>query len=240
MNIKLASNNFYASFSNFLPINGVYSPGDEVDLLIFPGGEDINPALYNQAPNGAVGWNDKRDAQEMMALRDFISGVEGRSPRRIKKVLGVCRGLQLMAAGFGGSLLQHVRQPGATHGLVWIEPHPLSFMTDTNSLHHQAVNEPGKLWNYGGMILAVEPTYDTVEAVSWGDVAIGVQFHPEFFDKELGNRFFDVIISWANKREMNLYRPPRITADRITLDLEKYQAGAYRVTLDASTRKEQF
>src|SRR5579859_4870569 len=72
-----------------------------VDGLLLAGGADINPARYGQAPHEQVAaWYDERDASELwlLAAADALE----------LPVLGVCRGMQLMAVAAGGTLVQHL------------------------------------------------------------------------------------------------------------------------------------
>lgn len=196
MNIQLATADFYGYFAESLPIAGVFDPSghDDVDLLIFTGGEDVDPALYGEIPNGAAYWNPKRDAAELAALRCFTEDIE---TSRVKRVFGVCRGLQFLAAAFGGSLHQHIHQPGNRHGIWWVQDSPFAYLHSVNSLHHQAVKDTGSAFGEPGKVLAIEPSTGHIESVVWGNRAIGVQFHPEFFDGNIRNLFFSSLIGWA-------------------------------------------
>jgi len=91
----------------------VGSPGAAADVLarldgiLIAGGADVNPARYGQEPDpstgsGTVGgrWYDDRDAWELALLAEA---------ERIRlPLLGICRGMQLMAVAAGGSLVQHL------------------------------------------------------------------------------------------------------------------------------------
>jgi hypothetical protein len=78
-----------------------------------------------------------------------------------------------------------------------VESHPLSWLKKVNSLHHQAVGQFG-YDNGDAWILAVEPTSGVVEIASWGNNALGCQFHPEMWTGELGEKFFSIIKKWVN------------------------------------------
>jgi putative glutamine amidotransferase len=65
------------------------------------GGADVNPSRYSAEPQPATtSWRDDRDVSEMALLTaaDDIG----------QPVLGVCRGMQVMAVTAGGTLDQHV------------------------------------------------------------------------------------------------------------------------------------
>src|SRR5262245_56119089 len=73
---------------------------DEMDGLLLPGGADLDPALYGEAPHPTTATEAGRDALEAEA---WTAARDRRLP-----VLGVCRGMQAINVFSGGSLLQHV------------------------------------------------------------------------------------------------------------------------------------
>lgn len=188
---------------------------DHIDLLILTGGSDIHPARYKEHPNGAVGWDRERDEREFNILSEALE-------RYSKvKVLGVCRGMQLLNIYNGGSLHQDLGSIGYSHNtmhsLVYAnKDHPLSWLTTVNSLHHQAVRSYNR--SYRPIeIVAVEPSTGLPEIMVWGDSMLGVQFHPELFNL-FGKRFFDQISEWVRgdlslttnqASDSGLFRAPR-------------------------------
>src|SRR3954471_6392262 len=72
-----------------------------LDGLVLSGGADVDPASYGEQPHPeAGGWRPDRDAWER-ALLDAADAVD-------LPVLGVCRGMQVLAVHGGGVLDQHV------------------------------------------------------------------------------------------------------------------------------------
>lgn len=96
----------------------------EADLVVFTGGEDVNPEVYGKKAHPLTGFNRVRDRYEMIAFEE--------AQERNKKIIGICRGSQLMCALAGGILVQHQQHP-------WIHP----ILTEngrrifTTSTHHQ-------------------------------------------------------------------------------------------------------
>ena len=71
-----------------------------LDALVVSGGADVDPSRYDAAPHPrTAGWRPDRDAWEL-ALLD-AAAAHG------LPVLGICRGMQLMAVHAGGALVQH-------------------------------------------------------------------------------------------------------------------------------------
>jgi putative glutamine amidotransferase len=148
---------------------------DVVDALVLTGGGDVDPLLSGADPALTSEVDRARDDREIALVRAAAAaGVP---------LLGVCRGLQVLAVAFGGALaagVEHIRPhdghdvttaPGSVlHDLVGPRAH-------TSALHRQAVADPGPRWR---------PTAwaadGVVEAVEWigGDwLVLGVQWHPE-------------------------------------------------------------
>ena len=157
-----------------------------IDGLVITGGGDIDPVRYGRS---------NTDSREIDAVRDAweLALVEA-AKRRNTPLLGICRGLQILNVGLGGTLRQHVWGT-EDHVHLWNEDrtHLASGNHDVtlegmlrelygkdrrrvNSLHHQAIEELGK----GLEAVATAPD-GVVEAVaSVGDwPALAVQWHPE-------------------------------------------------------------
>jgi putative glutamine amidotransferase len=158
--------------------------GERLDALIISGGNDIGPELYGgeEAPKARI--DPQRDALEVQWIDKALNwGVP---------LLGICRGAQLINAVAGGSLHQDVRplrrrtynRPGLLPTKqVTLEPSSrLSLITKrqrlrVNSLHHQAVRDPGDGLRIVGRDL--DALCQAIEA-SDGRPVIGVQWHPEY------------------------------------------------------------
>jgi putative glutamine amidotransferase len=158
---------------------------DGLDGIMFTGGSDVDPELYGAQPHATTRVKPVRDKAEMMLMRSAIaSGIP---------ILGVCRGMQLMAVAYGGKLHQHlpdvlghhnhrpVSGPKFGQHLVRLMPGSrvqaiLGDELTVNSFHHQGVADPGRLRATGWC-----PADNLIEVVEDPDLpyAIGVQWHPE-------------------------------------------------------------
>lgn len=78
----------------------------EMAGLLLTGGPDLDPALYGEAPAGAIELDPVRDDLELAAWRE--------AERRSVPVLGICRGLQAINVFSGGKLLQDVPSHAGT------------------------------------------------------------------------------------------------------------------------------
>lgn len=161
---------------------------DLVDGLLFPGGLDVEPERYTDAPRHPKVVAD--DALDALELRVAALAVERRIP-----TLGICRGQQLVNVALGGTFVQDIPdelgvehpQSGPTRdNLVHhVALEPASRLAEifgatdfpVNSHHHQAVKSLGR----GLRAVGRSPKDDVVEAIESTDHPwlLCVQFHPE-------------------------------------------------------------
>jgi putative glutamine amidotransferase len=161
-----------------------------VSGLVLTGGEDVDPARYGAEPHPRLGTvHAERDATELAFL-------EGARERRMP-TLAICRGIQVMNVGLGGTLIQDLpsQHPSAiahdgdgpraerTHTVALTRESRLAHAVGrdeitVNSFHHQAVDIPAAqvlvtATASDGVIEAIE----TPLANPWW--ALGIQWHPE-------------------------------------------------------------
>lgn len=104
---------------------------EKADIVLFTGGQDINPNLYGQSAHPYTSYSDSRDKMEIRAMNLALS--------QNKLIWGTCRGAQLMCAYNGGSLVQHVQHP-SMHNMImdWNKK-----QYSVTSCHHQMLNVTG-------------------------------------------------------------------------------------------------
>ena len=105
--------------------NDVKNPKD-IDLVLFTGGEDVNPAHYNENIGKYTHINSIRDRKEIDTFYRF----KGKS-----FLLGICRGNQLLTILSGGKLIQHVEGHCRDHSMVLNN----SLKYNITSSHHQMI-----------------------------------------------------------------------------------------------------
>ena len=164
---------------------------DRIDGLLLSGGADINPILLGEDPVPALhGINNERDAFELALTRLAYN--------RQVPMLGICRGIQVLAAALGGTVMQDIATAMPHSTLVkhsqdadrGVATHFVTAEADSvvgrllgtrfavNSFHHQAVGEPGPHFR-----VTARSADGVVEAIESTDMKsiIGVQWHPECF-----------------------------------------------------------
>lgn len=161
---------------------------DRAGALVLTGGEDVDPGLYGQKPDGARKVSPERDSMEFALLRSAIE--------RGLPVLAICRGVQVLNVALGGSLYQDLAThfddaiahdrwnelDVSVHGVRPDTPELLKNVFNgsgsmQNSAHHQGIDRLAD----GLTPVAFAPD-GLVEAVEYRVAAawtVGVQWHPE-------------------------------------------------------------
>lgn len=164
------------------------------DGLLIIGGEDLAAEVSGARPQDiGEGASAARDRWEVALLKAALADDI--------PVLGICRGMQLLNAAFGGSLHGDIAGSSAQHPpvpadrdaalafrhRVTFEPGSLvsrvygATAKDVNSLHHQAVDRVG-----AGLTVSGRSADGGVEAleVPGARWCLGVQWHPELLPED--------------------------------------------------------
>lgn len=184
---------------------------DKVDALLLTGGNDIEPALFNEEPHQQLGEIEPgRDEYESKLIEHAL---EKEIP-----VLGICRGAQILNIQQGGTMYQDIydqidtevnqhTQKAARNYLA----HTVNIKKDsllhrivgqtkirTNTFHHQANKDVPDHFiisatSPDGVIEAVESTVH--------DFVMGLQWHPEgtYFNDEPSKKIFHALVEAARK-----------------------------------------
>lgn len=180
---------------------------DLLDGLVFSGGGDIDPLLYNGSAHPMIYLVDEERDQFELALAKAALN-------KPLPVLGICRGMQLLNVASGGSLVAHVpdvygdrilhrldnpRRP--TQHAVQVTPHSrLAQVLGTCSIHvvswhHQALKMVAPGWQVVGQ--AEDGLVEAIEHQQhpW---MLGVQWHPEMSpDDPVHQRLFQALVEVA-------------------------------------------
>ncbi|MFQ5933927.1 MAG: gamma-glutamyl-gamma-aminobutyrate hydrolase family protein [Dehalococcoidia bacterium] len=156
---------------------------DSIDGLVLSGGEDIDPAYYDDPPQNSTP-DMERDAFELPLITSALD--------RDMPILGICRGMEAINVSLGGKLKQHIdghrtkgKRESAYHDVYVAPGSRLGAILGggpimrVNSRHHQGFTQPIKAPALLASAYALEG--DVIEGIeaplySW---VIGVQWHPE-------------------------------------------------------------
>lgn len=173
-------------------LRGIY---DLLDGILLPGGVDMDPSCFGEAPHPKLGRIDP--ARDRVELQLTTWAIEDRKP-----VLGLCRGLQVINVALGGTLYQDLEsqcpagikhdyfptfgfeRDHLAHEVMLAKDSRLRHLMEldripVNSMHHQGIKTLGRELIASaiapdGLIEAVESAFD--------HFLVGVQWHPEVFE----------------------------------------------------------
>ena len=153
------------------------------DALILPGGGDITPAFFGEKNHGSHNIDTELDILQFQALELCI--------RERKPVLGICKGMQVINVGLGGTIVQNLKtaelhkySDGDQYHATVVEN--TSWLYDlygspitVNSAHHQSIGKPGT-----GLKIIQHCMADGCPEALVHEVLpiLGVQWHPERLD----------------------------------------------------------
>lgn len=154
---------------------------EEADLLVFTGGEDIDPALYGEQCLRNTHFNAARDEREIDIFTKAVS--------LGKPMFGICRGMQLLHALNGSKLYQDVGNHTYTHNIIDMDGNTIR----ASSMHHQMCIEDDTVFpiayaavkGYGEYYVTHskevhDPNHNDLEGAIYPNInAIAVQGHPE-------------------------------------------------------------
>lgn len=176
-----------------------------LDGLILAGGVDIESSRYGQAPHPTAQESRRdRDSWEL-ALADASQQID-------LPVLGICRGMQVMAVAAGGDVIQHLPDvlDGSTVHLPELgvfTTHPVQVVpgsrlagvlgdgeTEVPTYHHQGIDP--KSLDGKGLVPSAWHEDGTLEAVEdpTARFRVAVQWHPEMGEDP---RLFEALVAAA-------------------------------------------
>jgi len=205
---------------------------DSIDALVLSGGGDMNPLFAGEEPVPQLhSINPKRDLCELLLIRLAYD--------RQLPMLGICRGIQMLATALGGSvwqdlasqyatpqpaqpLLKHSQDLERSHASHTVQLADASLLhrimgvetLPVNSFHHQAVREAGP--HLRACATAPDGVIEAVESTEYKSI-IGVQWHPECFCLR-NDECMMPLFRWLAEEAANYREARRIHSRIVTLD----------------------
>ncbi len=211
---------------------------DKLDAVVLSGGGDMNPLLVGEEPIPQLhSINPERDVPELQLIR--------RALERQIPILGICRGIQMMAAAMGGSIyqdlgVQYTEAPLIKHSQDLVrEQASHTVCIDGGTILESIFRESHLPVNGDGHILlqvnsfhhqAVRTTgpalrvsarsadgvIEAVESTEHKSI-LGVQWHPECFITA-GNRCMMPIFEWLVREAENYAAAKGVHRQVLSLD----------------------
>ncbi len=187
-----------------------------VDGILFSGGDDYDPELYNQRRHKSLRLSHPRRSRADLLLAR-------RALKSELPILGICGGLQILNIALGGDLIQDIKSlvPGALQHraesgkkpaghAIRITPGTLlsslagKLAVAVNSYHHQAAGRLGR----GLRVSAVsgDGVIEAFEAKTprGGRFFLAIQWHPErdpdWLSRVIFKRFVEASCRYAGRR----------------------------------------
>ena len=179
------------------------------DGIIFTGGNDPNPIFFGENPTYSLESSPKRDIfEKILCKRAFEENIP---------MLGICRGMQIIALSLGGKIyqdLQKEKENSFNHYQQFEGNYPyhsIDIKKDTrlfdilgkkkiyvNSFHHQAVSIIPK--DFIASAISDDLVIEGMEYLG-NNFILGLQFHPEMTDKNnTQRRIFKRFIEYLKGR----------------------------------------
>lgn len=198
---------------------------EQLDGLLISGGADLNPLLVGEDPVPELhGICPERDEFELRLCR--------RAHDRQLPVLGICRGVQIMAVALGGRICQDIGRwhqgaaaplikhsqdaprDCATHRVERLEGTQGSVIDEllgpafaVNSFHHQAVVDAGPRMRV--TYRSADGVVEAIEGREGESFLLGVQWHPECMPQTM-SPLFDRFVAEARDYGLTLEVHSRI------------------------------
>ena len=211
---------------------------DELDGIILSGGSDMNPLLVGEEPIPQLhGINPERDVPELMLIRQAYE-------RQIP-ILGICRGIQMLAAALGGSIYQDL---GVQYNYAPLIKHSQDLVREqaSHTVYIEQDSMLGRIFTQSGLgtgekgeyVLPVNSFHHqavrcpgelfkvsarssdgVIEAMESNEhkSILGVQWHPECFILA-GDRSHMPIFKWLVDESSNFAQAKKVHGRILSLD----------------------
>jgi putative glutamine amidotransferase len=188
---------FFRKYGDIIIIDAQCETVIPVDLLILPGGRDVNPSRYGQKPGMTT---QPPDLEYEWFFGNMFDSYLKRAEEFKTAIYGICAGFQNLVVEFGGSLRQSYSQKQSYKfrgelvdklelNKEFLSDSPImskafreykhkANYNETNSIHHQAVLKSDLTDDF--IVIATNKEFDNVEFIIHKELPIAAeQSHPE-------------------------------------------------------------
>lgn len=188
---------FFRQYGDIVIIDAQCEQVIPVDLLVLPGGRDVNPMNYGQKPGIST---QSPDLEYEWFFANMFDKYLDRAYHKKTAIYGICAGFQNIIVNFGGSLQQEFPQKQSdsfrgelvdnltfNYNIIKNYPEILKSYNvnknnqdfkKTNSIHHQSALESDISNDFD--IIATNNSFDNVEFIIHKEFPIAAeQSHPE-------------------------------------------------------------
>lgn len=193
----VADMNIYSNWINSEITNNL----EEAALVIFEGGEDLFPGMYNEPVGNHTYYNLNRDKRELEIFKKCLE--------LGKNMLGICRGNQALTVFSGGRLVQYQDNPSYIHPIKTYDGkelmmssthHQASYPYDMNSEDYKllAWTEVISKFHLNGLNEEISnKSFKEVEVIYFPKTnCLGIQGHPEMI---YGEELYKDTIEWCQE-----------------------------------------
>lgn len=212
---------FASNFGRAVIVTPEMVPEDNiVDILLLPGGPDLNPRAYGQTPGFFTGNAD-------VFKEYFYSEMLGKYIEAGIPCFGVCLGMQALAVHFGSTLTQNLlyHPHSKARWEAGHEVYPLHYNHTSGELHIQKTygfevnshHHQGVYLNQLGQSLIPTNVYPEVEKMGQNTLEtcvvesfvhqdlpiVGIQWHPEEWYDSYAMKMFELLCSYYTENANN-------------------------------------
>lgn len=208
--LKKANNTIETRQFYGIPLDSMNYFLNRANGMVLGGGEDVNPLVYNKPEYDSIceGYDNFRDSIELLMIQ---YAMKNKTP-----IFGICRGLQILNVGNGGTLipdiptfypestLKHRIKTEYAHVAIanddsWLDIQFHISEFQVNSRHHQSIDSIAP----GFKVAAFAPDR-VIESIQWTDTtthpfAVAVQWHPEALNDTLSLQIATLFLQKVTK-----------------------------------------
>jgi GMP synthase-like glutamine amidotransferase len=202
----------------------------DIDLVLFTGGEDVDPQYYDEQVGKYTSINKSRDRKEIETFNRF---------RGHSFLFSICRGSQLLTVLSGGKLIQHVEGHCKDHSIILnnrlkynitSSHHQMLYPFDLNEKDYELIAyseyfQSKTYLNGNNEEIDLPKNFLEPEIVYYKNTnALCIQGHPEWShcDKKTSQMCLDLVDKYLKEfkksKELNILKPYTTHIDPFYLD----------------------